>query len=109
MGLFGKHANAVSLAEAALIAGLVQAPSALSPWSNLEGARRRSDTVLRRMQAAGFITQTQATAARRQRLRIRPYPALADARHGYAKAYLRQQFRSLYGGDNPPDWKRQAN
>lgn len=105
MGLFGKHANAVSLAEAALIAGLVQAPSALSPWSNLEGARRRSDTVLRRMQAAGFITQTQATAARRQRLRIRPYPALADARHGYAKAYLRQQFRNRFGGDRPADWE----
>jgi membrane carboxypeptidase/penicillin-binding protein len=27
------------------------------------------------------------------------------ARHGYAKEYLRQQFREIYGGDNPPDWK----
>src|SRR4029450_10553198 len=71
MGLFGKHASAVSLAEAALIAGLVQAPSALSPWSNLDGARRRSDTVLWRMQAAGIITQTQAKRGRRQRTRIR--------------------------------------
>jgi 1A family penicillin-binding protein len=105
MGLFGKHASAVSLAEAALIAGLVQAPSALSPWSNLDGARRRSDTVLWRMQAAGFITQTQANAARRQRLRIRPYPVLAEARHGYAKAYLRQQFRNRFGGDRPADWE----
>jgi 1A family penicillin-binding protein len=105
MGLFGKHANAVSLAEAALIAGLVQAPSALSPWSNLDGARRRSDLVLRRMQSAGVITQAQANAARRQRLRIRPYPVLAEARHGYAKAYLRQQFRNRFGGDRPADWE----
>jgi 1A family penicillin-binding protein len=105
MGLFGKHATAVSLGEAALIAGLVQAPSALSPWSNLDGARRRSDTVLRRMQSAGFITQAQANAARRQPLRIRPYPALTEARHGYAKAYLRQQFRNRFGGDRPADWE----
>jgi len=105
MGLYGKHASSVSLAEAALIAGLVQAPSALSPWSNLDGARRRSDLVLRRMQSSGFITQAQANAARRQRLRIRPYPVLAEARHGYAKAYLRQQFRNRFGGDRPADWE----
>ena len=105
MGLFGKHANAVTLAEAAIIAGLVQAPSALSPWSNLDGARRRSDLVLRRMQSAGLITQAQANMARRQRLRIRPNPVLAEARHGYAKAYLRQQFRNRFGGDRPADWQ----
>ena len=30
---------------------------------------------------------------------------MSSARHGYAKEYLRQQFRNVYGGDNPPDWK----
>ena len=30
---------------------------------------------------------------------------MSSARHGYAKEYLRQQFRNIYGGDNPPDWK----
>ena len=30
---------------------------------------------------------------------------MTAARHGYAKEYLRQQFREIYGGDNPPDWK----
>jgi penicillin-binding protein 1A len=105
LALFGRHASNVTLAEAALIAGLVQAPSALSPWSNLEGAIQRRDTVLRRMETGGFITPAQATASRRQRFRIRPYPALAEARHGYAKAYLRQQFRNRFGGDRPPDWE----
>jgi penicillin-binding protein 1A len=105
LALFGKHASNVTLAEAALIAGLVQAPSALSPWSNLDGAIQRSDTVLRRMESGGFITAEQAAAARRQRFRIRPYPALVEARHGYAKAYLRQQFRNRFGGDRPADWE----
>ena len=105
VGAFGKRARDVTLAEAALIAGLVQAPSALSPWSNLEGARRRSETVLARMQTAGHITAAQARAARRARLAIRPYPSSVNARHGYAKEFLRQQFRDRFGGDQPPDWE----
>src|SRR5690349_6495314 len=44
--LYGKHARDLSVAEAALIAGLIRAPSALSPWSNLDGALKRSHTVL---------------------------------------------------------------
>jgi 1A family penicillin-binding protein len=105
MGAFGKHAKDLTLAEAALVAGLVQAPSALSPWSNLDGARRRSETVLARMEDAGVITAGQARAARAARLRIRPYPAPLEARHGHAKEYLRQLFRDRFGGDTPPDWE----
>ena len=104
-GAFGKHARDLSLAESALIAGLVQAPSALSPWSNLDGARRRSSTVLARMVAAGDITPAQAAAARAARLIIRPYPSPLVSRHGYAKEFLKQQFRDRFGGDQPPDWE----
>jgi 1A family penicillin-binding protein len=103
--VFGKHASDLTLGESALIAGLIQAPSALSPWSNLEGARRRSDLVLRRMESAGYITPVQAAAARRERLRVRRHPGSPDARAGYAKEYLRQQFRERFGGDYPADWQ----
>jgi 1A family penicillin-binding protein len=103
--LFGKHASDVTAAEAALVAGLIQAPSALSPWSNYEGALRRRDTVLARMFEAGYLTAGELRAARRQRPRIRPHPAAQDARAGYAKEYLRQQFRARFGGDQPPDWQ----
>jgi 1A family penicillin-binding protein len=102
--LFGKPAKQLTLAESALIAGLARAPSALSPWSNLDGAVSRSHTVLARMRQEGFITEAQERAARQARLRIRPYPAAADPRFGYAKEYLRQQFRDRFGGDHPPDW-----
>jgi 1A family penicillin-binding protein len=105
LGAFGKHASELTLAEAALVAGLVQAPSALSPWSNLDGARRRGEIVLARMVSAGAITPRQAGAARDARIRVRPYPAALSARHGYAKEYLRQQFRERFGGDKPPDWE----
>ena len=103
--LFAKPAAALTVAEAALIAGLIQAPSALSPWSNLAGARRRSEIVLTRMHAQGYISEEELRTARAARLRIRPHPGIADARGGYAKEYLRQQFRQQFGGDHPPDWQ----
>jgi penicillin-binding protein 1A len=103
--LFGHNASAVSLPEAALIAGLIQAPSALSPWSNLDGALDRSHVVLQRMREAGYITPAQEQAALKARLRIRPYPNATQAQWGYAKEFLRQQFRDRFGGDHPPDWQ----
>jgi penicillin-binding protein 1A len=103
--LFGRPAKSLSLAECALIAGLARAPSALSPWSNLDGAIERSHVVLTRMREEGFITAAQEEAAKRARIRIRPYPGASDPRGGYAKEYLRQQFRDQFGGDHPPDWE----
>lgn len=103
--LFGKRARDLTLAESALLAGLIRAPSALSPWSNLDAAVSRSHTVLKRMREEGFISAGDEQAARAARIRIRPYPAAAEARYGYAKDFLRQAFRDEFGGDHPPDWQ----
>jgi penicillin-binding protein 1A len=102
--LFAKPASRLSLAEASLIAGLIRAPSALSPWANYDGALERRRVVLMRMREEGFITPAQEKAAAAVRPRIRPYPGASDAMHGYAKEFLRQQFRDRFGGDHPPDW-----
>jgi 1A family penicillin-binding protein len=103
--LFGRPAVRLNLAESAVIAGLARAPSALSPWSNLDGAIARSHVVLARMREEGFITESQEREARRTSIRIRPYPGATDPRGGYAKEYLRQLFRDRFGGDHPPDWE----
>jgi membrane peptidoglycan carboxypeptidase len=100
-----KPASELTLAEAALIAGIIRAPASYSPWNHLEDARQRSFVVLQRMREEGKITADQEQAARRERIRIQPPPAVTSAKHGFAKEYLRQQFRNIYGGDNPPDWK----
>lgn len=102
--VFGKRAKDLTLAESALIAGLARSPATLSPWSNLDGAVARSHVVLARMREAGFITAAQEREARRARLTVRPY-ASDGGRHGYAQAFLRQQFRDEFGGDHPPDWR----
>lgn len=103
--MLGKKASELTLGEAALIAGLIRAPASYSPWTHLDAARRRSDLVLRRMREEGKISAAQEEAARRDTIRIRPQSAVSSPRHGYAKEFLRQQFRDIYGGDNPPDWK----
>jgi penicillin-binding protein 1A len=103
--LYRKPASALSLPEAALIAALIRAPSLLSPWSNYDGAIARSHLVLQHMKEQGFITPAQEEAARRVRPRIQPYRQPNDVRAGWAKEFLRQQFRAEFGGDNPPDWQ----
>jgi 1A family penicillin-binding protein len=106
--LFHKPASALTLAEAAFIAGIIRAPASYSPWEHPDTAQRRSWIVLQRMREERKITAEQERAARAAPLRIHPHPRITNARHGYAKEYLRQQFRNIYGGDNPPDWKVQT-
>jgi 1A family penicillin-binding protein len=103
--LYRKPASAVTLPEAALIAGLIQAPSTFSPWSNYEGALERSRVVLAQMRDQGMITEAQERAARAVRPQIQPYRGPNDTRAAWAKDYLRQQFRNEFGGDHPPDWQ----
>jgi penicillin-binding protein 1A len=60
---FGKSAKNVTLAEAAMLAGLVKSPSRLAPNRNPEGAEQRAQTVLTAMADAKFITEAQAQAS----------------------------------------------
>jgi penicillin-binding protein 1A len=106
--LFRKPASAVTLPEAAMIAGLIRAPSTLSPWSNYDGALARSQVVLAEMREQGLITPAQEQAAASARPRIQPYQQSREGASGWAKDYLRQQFRNEFGGDHPPDWRVQT-
>lgn len=103
-----KPASQLTIGEAALIAGIIRAPASYSPWTHFDVSRRRSLVVLQRMREEGKITAAEEQGARNERIRIQPAPAVTNAKHGYAKEYLRQQFRNIYGGDNPPDWKVQT-
>ncbi len=60
---FGKPAKNVTIAEAAMLAGLVKSPSRLAPNRNPEGAEKRAQTVLTAMADANFITDAQAKAS----------------------------------------------
>ena len=60
---FGKSARNLTLSEAALLAGLVQSPSRLSPTRNFDGAERRAQVVLAATAAGGFVSDDAARTA----------------------------------------------
>lgn len=62
---FGKSVKDVTLAEAAMLAGLFKAPSRFAPHNNLPAARARASDVLSNMVEARFLTAGQADSARR--------------------------------------------
>lgn len=62
---FGKSVRDVSLAEAAMMAGLFKAPSHFAPHVNLPAARGRANQVLTNMVEAGYLTEGQVWSARR--------------------------------------------
>lgn len=75
---FGKAARDLTLGEAALLAGLPQAPSRFRPDRHLDAALKRRAFVFDRMEALGFITAAQRAEAEEQKLALRP------ARHVFA-------------------------
>jgi penicillin-binding protein 1A len=60
---FGKSAKDVNLAEAAMLAGLLKAPSTYAPTASIERARNRAAVVIGLMQEQGYITKEQADDA----------------------------------------------
>ncbi|MEW6308517.1 MAG: PBP1A family penicillin-binding protein [Bacillota bacterium] len=69
---FGKDVEDLSLAEAALIAGIIRRPEFYSPFRSEARARARRDFVLGRMVAHGALTSEQAAQAAAEPIRIRP-------------------------------------
>jgi penicillin-binding protein 1A len=97
---FGKPASRLSLAEAAMIAGLPKAPSNYAPTENLEAATNRQHVVLEAMVEAGFITPAQRDAAKAEQIHVVSRPPV-ERSMGYAFDLAVQQARQLVGGDTP--------
>ena len=78
---FGKDVSNLSLVEAATIAGVIQAPSRLSPFTNPERAKERRNLVLRAMAENGFIPQDDAERASREPVQIVARALESEAPH----------------------------
>jgi membrane peptidoglycan carboxypeptidase len=81
---FGKGAGDLSLAEAAMLAGLIRAPSQLAPTRNPDGARRRAELVLAAMVETGAATAEAAAAARAAPTILRAPPEMTAGRGWFA-------------------------
>ena len=96
---FGKPLKDISIAEAAMLAGLPKAPSAYNPISNPKRARTRQLYIIERMQDQGFITAEQAQAAKAQELKIRTVYSNQNTHAEFVAEMARQLMYAQYGSD----------
>jgi penicillin-binding protein 1A len=94
---FGKPLKDISIAEAAMLAGLPKAPSAYNPISNPKRARSRQLYIIERMEENGFITAKQAQEAKAEPLKIRPSVDKNRIHAEYVAETVRQLMFAQYG------------
>lgn len=87
---FGKDLQDLSIAEAAMLAGLPKAPSAYNPVANPKRATLRQHYVLRRMHELGFINDNQLNQAQQEKLHIKRDPTEFPVRADYVAEMARQ-------------------
>lgn len=96
---FGKNVSDLTLAEAALLAGLPQAPSRYSPRQSMERAKARQRYVLRQMVKAGFITRDEANDAEDEEIRlVKSARQVALGPAPYFVEHVRRYLVKRYGG-----------
>jgi penicillin-binding protein 1A len=94
---FGKSLKDITIAEAAMLAGLPKAPSAYNPISNPKRARSRQLYIIERMEENNFITAKQALEAKAEPLRIRPSNDKNRIHAEYVAETVRQLMFAQYG------------
>jgi penicillin-binding protein 1A len=97
---FSKRAKHLLLPEAALLAGLPQAPSLFDPFHRPQQAIARRDEVLRAMLGNGYITATQyANAIADRRLHLKAGQLYTRIREPYFFSYVREELQKKYGSN----------
>lgn len=94
---FGKHVQDITIAEAAILAGLPQAPTSYSPYRGWDKARARQEYVIGQMLAKNFITQEQADAALAENVRIAPRENQFRSKAPYFTEHVRRYVVEKYG------------
>ena len=97
---YGKQLDALTLDEAATLAGIPKFPSSGNPLSNPERARiRRDNYILPRMAELGFVSQSAATAAAAVPMHASPHEREIEVYAPYVAEMVRQQMIERFGGD----------
>ncbi len=107
---FGKGAQDLTLAEAAMLAGLTASPSRDNPYTNLERAKARQRYVLEQMVIAGYITQSELEEALDQAValaRLEREPTVAEENEVQESTvlaphfvqYVRDELAAQYGAE----------
>ena len=98
LGYFGKNARALTLSEAAMLAGLPKAPTTYSPFLHFDKAKERQIYVLQRMMEDGYISEDQMRRAIDAPLNLRPVRP-KDKVAAYFIEHVRRYVQEKYGAD----------
>jgi len=98
---FAKPVRKIDLAQAALLAGLPQAPSQYNPFEYPALARRRRFNVLQAMVQSGYITQSQATSAENSSLQVHQNDIYLGHSQPYVFDYVQQQLIQKFCPTSP--------
>ena len=92
---FGKSANSLTLEEAALLAGLPQAPSSYSPYNDPKAAFRRRNEVLQAMKDQGYIDEK--SKVKSQKSKVEVLPPKTSIRAPHFVFYTKSVLENMYG------------
>lgn len=96
-GYFGKEAKDLSVAECALLAGIVKSPNSASPRNNMPEAKKKRNSAIRRMANEGFITEEQALSSSNEEIKLAPAPPIGV--QSYFMALAVQELDTILGLD----------
>lgn len=92
---FNKPAANLTLAESALLAGLIRSPSRLSPLNNSEAALTQRNVVLESMAKLGWITPAEKAAALQEPLRLSAQPIVGSLQDNWAMDSIRRELEII--------------
>ncbi|HET7571070.1 MAG TPA: transglycosylase domain-containing protein [Gaiellaceae bacterium] len=97
---FGVHARRLDLEQAALLAGMPQAPSGYDPFSRPDAARARRADVLKAMLDTGDLDRARYAEALRTKIHLRPARGVASPSGlAFLDDYVRAQLVGVYGAE----------
>ncbi len=96
---YGKPLKSISIAEAAMLAGVPKFPSTANPVANYQRAKRRQLYIIERMLENNFITEEQAVVARAEDVKVRTGPDTSRVHAEYVAETVRQLIFAQYGED----------
>lgn len=96
---FNKHASELTLAEAAMMAGVIQAPEDYSPFINYQLAKQRQATVLDRMKKLGWITAEEEKTAKAQPIQLGQITSFRGSQVPYVTDAVVQELIERFGRD----------
>jgi len=97
---FNKSAKDLTLAESAMMAGLIQAPESFSPFLDYEEAKLRQAIVLKRMRDLNWITAEEQEAAKKQPIRLGEVTSFRSSQAPYVTEAVMKELTDQFGEES---------